>query len=85
MKLAYTDSAMNTFLSLDKTIQKRVKKYKDEVQKLENPRARGHALTGQLSGLWRYRVGDWRVICQIKDTELIILVVELGHRRSIYR
>lgn len=85
MKLAYTDSAMNTFLSLDKTIQKRVKKYMDEVQKLENPRARGHALTGQLSGLWRYRVGDWRVICQIKDTELIILVVELGHRRSIYR
>ena len=51
MKLAYTDSAMNTFLSLDKTIQKRVKKYMDEVQKLENPRARGHALTGQLSGL----------------------------------
>ena len=85
MKLAYTDSAMNTFLSLDKTIQKRVKKYMDEVQKLDNPRARGHALTGQLSGLWRYRVGDWRVICQIKDTELIILVVELGHRRSIYR
>ena len=84
MKLAYTDSAMNTFLSLDKTIQKRVKKYMDEVQKLDNPRARGHALTGQLSGLWRYRVGDWRVICQIKDTELIILVVELGHRRSIY-
>ena len=85
MKLAYTDSAMNTFLSLDKTIQMRVKKYMDEVQKLDNPRARGHALTGQLSGLWRYRVGDWRVICQIKDTELIILVVELGHRRSIYR
>lgn len=85
MKLAYTDSAMNTFLSLDKTIQKRVKKYMDEVQKLDNPRARGHALTGQLSGLWRYRVGDWRVICQIKDTELIILVVELGHRRNIYR
>ena len=85
MKLAYTDSAMNTFLSLDKSIQKRVKKYMDEVQKLDNPRARGHALTGQLSGLWRYRVGDWRVICQIKDTELIILVVELGHRLSIYR
>ena len=39
MKLAYTDSAMNTFLSLDKTIQKRVKKYMDEVQKLDNPRA----------------------------------------------
>jgi len=85
MKLAYTDSAMDTFLSLDKTVQKRVKKYMDEVQELDNPRARGHALTGELSGLWRYRVGDWRVICQIKDTELIILVVALGHRRSVYR
>ncbi len=57
----------------------------DEVQALDDPRSRGHALTGELSGLWRYRVGDWRIICKIKDTELIILVVDLGHRRSIYR
>lgn len=85
MRLAYTDSAMNTFLSLDRTVQKRVKKYMDEVQALDEPRSRGHALTGELSGLWRYRVGDWRIICKIKDTELIILVVDLGHRRSIYR
>lgn len=59
MRLAYTDSAMNTFLSLDRTVQKRVKKYMDEVQALDDPRSRGHALTGELSGLWRYRVGDW--------------------------
>ena len=85
MRLAYTHSAMNTFLSLDRTVQKRVKKYMDEVQALDDPRSRGHALTGELSGLWRYRVGDWRIICKIKDTELIILVVDLGHRRSIYR
>jgi len=85
MRLAYTDSAMNTFLSLDRTVQKRVKKYMDEVQALDDLRSRGHALTGELSGLWRYRVGDWRIICKIKDTELIILVVDLGHRRSIYR
>ena len=85
MRLAYTDSAMNTFLSLDRTVQKRVKKYMDEVQALDDPRSRGHALTGELSGLWRYRVGDWRIICKIKDKELIILVVDLGHRRSIYR
>ncbi|MBR6566017.1 MAG: type II toxin-antitoxin system RelE/ParE family toxin [Spirochaetaceae bacterium] len=85
MRLAYTDSAMNTFLSLDRTVQKRVKKYMDEVQALDDPRSRGHALTGELSGLWRYRVGDWRIICKIKDTELIILVFDLGHRRSIYR
>ncbi|MBR2462237.1 MAG: type II toxin-antitoxin system RelE/ParE family toxin [Spirochaetaceae bacterium] len=57
----------------------------DEVQALDDPRSRGHALTGELSGLWRYHVGDWRIICKIKDTELIILVVDLGHRRSIYR
>lgn len=49
MRLAYTDSAMNTFLSLDRTVQKRVKKYMDEVQALDDPRSRGHALTGELS------------------------------------
>jgi mRNA interferase RelE/StbE len=51
---------------------------------IDNPRSNGKALQGNLQGLWRYRVGDYRVICQIKDKDLIILVVELGHRKEIY-
>ena len=51
----------------------------------EDPRQRGKALTANLSGLWRYRVGDYRVICQIEDDHLVVLVVGLSHRRDVYR
>lgn len=51
---------------------------------LDNPRSRGKALVNNLKGLWRYRVGDWRIICDIVDEEIIINVLELGHRREIY-
>jgi mRNA interferase RelE/StbE len=50
-----------------------------------NPRSQGRALTGELQGLWRYRVGDYRVLCEIRDAEIIILVLAAGHRRDIYR
>ncbi len=51
----------------------------------EDPRQRGKALTANLSGLWRYRVGDYRVICQIEDERLVVLVVGLSHRSDVYR
>ena len=51
----------------------------------EDPRQRGKALTANLSGLWRYRVGDYRVICQIEDDHLVVLVVGLSHRSDVYR
>ncbi|MDR3346095.1 MAG: type II toxin-antitoxin system RelE/ParE family toxin [Campylobacteraceae bacterium] len=54
------------------------------MEKLENPRSRGKALVGNLSGLWRYRVEDYRLICKIEDNHFIILVIEIGHRNSIY-
>ena len=53
---------------------------------LDDPRATGKALSGpQLGTYWRYRVGDYRIICDIKDDTLCILVIELGNRREIYR
>lgn len=51
----------------------------------ENPRDLGEALTGPLSGFWKYRVGDYRIISQINDREITILVVRIGNRREIYR
>lgn len=51
----------------------------------DNPRLTGKALQGKLSGLWRYRVGDFRLLCRIEDNELIILVIEIGHRKEIYK
>lgn len=51
----------------------------------EDPRRSGHALTGDLAGLWRYRVGGYRLVAEIHDGELVILVIEVAHRRNVYR
>ena len=56
----------------------------DQIGDLEEPRARGKALSANLKGFWRYRVGDIRIICEIVDMELVIAVIDIGHRRSIY-
>ena len=58
----------------------------DRVAQDDNPRRTGAALQGsELGNFWRYRVGDYRIICDIQDHKLVVLVVEIGHRREIYR
>ena len=52
---------------------------------LDNPRKLGSALTGELGGLWRWRVGDYRVIAKIEDERITILVIRVAHRREVYR
>ena len=59
----------------------RIVRYLSELEKLESPRSRGKGLTADLAGLWRYRVGAWRVLCRIEDGRLLVLVVEFGQRR----
>lgn len=54
------------------------------LQGCEDPHALGKALMAQNSGLWRYRIGDYRLICQIRDQDLIILALTVGHRCEIY-
>jgi mRNA interferase RelE/StbE len=51
----------------------------------ENPRRLGSALTGKFAGLWRFRVGDWRIIASIEDEVVTVLILRIGHRRKIYR
>lgn len=56
------------------------------VKTLENPRHLGVALQGsRFEHLWRYKVGDYRIICDIQDRRLVVLVIEIGHRREVYR
>ena len=50
----------------------------------ENPRVHGKGLTANRTGQWRYRIGNYRLICEMKDEEVLILVLEVGHRREIY-
>ena len=51
----------------------------------DNPRIHGKGLTGNLSGAWRYRVGDYRILCEIREQELVVLALEIGHRREVYK
>lgn len=70
---------------LDRPVLRRVKAYLDEVCRLDDPRQRGKGLTGDLSGYWRYRVGDWRVVVEIRDEEFVVIAIGLGHRSQICR
>lgn len=69
---------------LDRQVLRRVKVYLDEVCELDDPRSRGKGLTGELAGYWRYRIGDYRVLVEIRDERLVIVAITLGHRSDIY-
>ena len=69
---------------LDRQMLRRIKVYLDEVRELEDPRSRGKGLAGNLAGYWRYRIGDYRVIAEIRDNTLVIVAIGLGHRSDIY-
>ncbi len=53
------------------------------IAELEDPRSKGKPLTGPLKGYWSYRIGDYRIICDIQDTDFIIVAIDLGHRSRI--
>ena len=57
----------------------------ERIEGCKNPRHFGEPLKGELAGLWRYRVGDFRVICDIQEKRLVVLALSVGHRRDIYR
>lgn len=58
---------------------------KANLENTTNPRIHGKALTGNLKGFWRYRIGDYRLVVKIKDNELIVVAVDIGHRKEIYK
>jgi mRNA interferase RelE/StbE len=83
--IEYTHTARTQLRKLDKPTARRILDYMDQrIAVLDDPRSTGKALTGTLGGLWRYRVGDCRVICDIQDGTLRVLVVRLGNRREVY-
>ena len=84
-KIDYTITAKKQLLKLDKQHAQRIVEFMDErVAAAGNPREQGKALTGPLENFWRYRVGDFRIICDIQDGKLTVLVVKVGNRRDIY-
>lgn len=85
-RVEYAASAKAQLRKLDRPTARRIVDFMDErIAPLDDPRSRGKALTGPLGDFWRYRVGDCRVICDIQDGALRVLVVRVGNRREIYR
>ena len=85
-RLQFEDGALKDLLRLSSPVRARVERYlDDEVLARANPRQLGKALQGKLKGLWRYRVGDVRIIARLKDDIMVVLVVDVGNRREVYR
>lgn len=83
--IEYTETALKKLEKLDRQTARSILDYLDDrIAPSANPRIYGKPLTGSLKGRWRFRVGDYRLICRLKDSEIIVLVIDLGHRRHIY-
>ena len=84
--LRLSETAKRQLRKLDSSNAQVILRYLNRlVQETSDPRERASGLRANLAGLWRYRVGDYRVICSIEDHELMILVLQIGHRRDVYQ
>lgn len=88
-KLEFSKRFDKQFSKLDKSTQRYLFnwliKNVDNVENVENPRYSGKSLTANKTGLWRYRIGNYRVIADINDGRCVILALEVGHRKDIYK
>ena len=81
-----SDIAERQLRRLDRPIQKRILDWLyDRIEDCKNPRHFGEPLKGEYAGFWRYRIGEYRVLCEIQDDTVIVLVLTVGHRRQVYK
>ena len=81
----YSKTVMNTIKKMDSSTSKLIRTWIEKnLINTENPRIKGKALTSDLKGLWRYRVGDYRILADIQDDKIVILILDIGHRSKIY-
>ncbi|WP_089952105.1 type II toxin-antitoxin system RelE/ParE family toxin [Limnohabitans sp. 2KL-3] len=86
-QIEFDPDALKDLRKLDQPIQIRLVGFlRTRVSSLTNPRDIGEALSGQrLGSYWKYRVGDWRIICDIQDQKILVRVLRIGNRREVYR
>lgn len=85
-KVEFTEQAKKELKKLDKSTAALILGWiRKNLENCENPRVHGKALTANLTGCWRYRVGDYRILATIDDGKITILVLTVGHRREIYK
>lgn len=81
----YSDRALKSLRKMDKQNARRIVDFMDlRIAVATDPRQSGKPLKGELGEFWRYRVGDYRILCEIRDDELVILAATIGHRREVY-
>jgi len=85
-RLVFSKKAFKDIKKLDKHTQQLIINWLEKnIDNTDNPRAKGKGLVGDKGGQWRYRIGDYRVICEILDTEVIVYALSVGHRSEIYK
>ncbi|MGC9291121.1 MAG: type II toxin-antitoxin system RelE family toxin [Acidobacteriaceae bacterium] len=85
-RVEFTDIAVRTISKLDTDVRKRINTFfRERITKTDDPIAIAEPLYGEFRGLWRFRIGDYRAICDIQRKQLTVLVLNVGHRREIYR
>lgn len=85
-EVRYTDSALKQLKKMDKPTKNLIISYIEKnLIDIENPRTKGKALIGNLNGLWRYIVDNYRIIVEISDEEIVIFILEINHRSKIYK
>lgn len=81
-----SERALKQLKKLDKQAAKQILDYLDErISRTEDPRQQGKQLKGELNNVWRYRSGNYRILCQLQNEVFIVLVLEAGHRKNIYK
>jgi mRNA interferase RelE/StbE len=84
-KIEWDDRARKELRKLDSSVQKEILSYlRLRIMESNNPRVFGQSLSGNKAGLWRYRVGNYRIICKIEDDILVVFVIGVGPRKEIY-
>lgn len=84
-KIKFSERAKKQLKKLDRYVVALILGWLEKnIENCENPRIHGKGLVENKSGQWRYRVGDYRIICEIRDNEVIVLVLDIGHRKNIY-
>lgn len=85
-RVQFDRAAVRDLRKLGRQAERLILRYlRERIAGADNPRRFGHALTGDHKGLWRYRVGDYRIVASIEDDVYVVLVVTIGHRREVYR
>lgn len=84
-RIEWDDRARKELRKLDPPTQKEIFSYlRTRILTSKNPRSFGEGLSGNKAGLWRYRIGNYRLICRLEDNTFVVLIVSVGHRKEIY-